>query len=798
MLEAYEEIAGTRPRIRRDVLFTRTPDGVLFHNAHGGFHVNSPSAYRFATLLVPHLNGKHRVADLCEGLGDGQRAMVGSLVSTLYEREFARDTPAPGTSAPPAFSPEVAERFAPQIAYADHYADDAERRFHDFRTARVAVLGDDAVAGWCALGLVRNGIASVGHRAGTEDRFARAHEEAEGLRAAGCPVSLEPIEATGSAAGQAADGPVTVSWSDLAAYDIVVVTGGTDGPRPLFRLLEAGVPEGKSLVPAAMFGSRAVVGPLMTHGSTGCWACAVLRLGAHGDAAAAADLWSGICLPAAGDPLAQQPGRSLSAMIGNLLGYEVFRLTTGALPAETLGQVIIQDTESFDVVAEPLLAHPRCPFCRTTGAAAPEPAAPAAAPVALPDVPAPAPAITTTIPAGPNPTGIDSTGIAPTSIDSDALLAELNSRQILVRPHTGVFERFTDEPWTQTPLKAGTVRLPLGHGRSREIAAFDLHTVAGARLTALDTAACVYAEHVVPLGGVLPGDAVRPDRAQGRLRVLGPDSLTVASGLPARAEDVTAWVRASSLTGAGPALVPAGAVRTFGPYNHDRLHTPTSAGTGAGRTTPEATAQGLLSALCHDALERALRRTGGAALIAPDAHGDDPELTFLVSSARNLGIERYELLDLGETERSSAHVLFARALLPHSGTWAWAVAGATDRRQAAVTALRDLLGQEQLGRELAGADRSGRASSVDLGDPLLGDLAPETLTTMGTSAGRLDASDATTYATVLDRLRAAGRDALVVPTGSADLLAGGISTVRVLLTRDGSAGNAPEGSDDSH
>ncbi|QLE70355.1 TOMM precursor leader peptide-binding protein [Streptomyces rectiverticillatus] len=786
MLEAYEEISGTRPRIRRDVLFTRTPDGVLFHNAHGGFHVNSPSAYRFATLLVPHLNGKHRVADLCEGLGDGQRAMVGSLVSTLYEREFARDTPAPGTSAPPAFSPEVAERFAPQIAYVDHYADDAERRFHTFRTARVAVLGDDAVAAWCALSLVRNGIACVGHPAGAENRFARAYEEAESLRATGCPVSLgpiEPIEATGSAA----------QWSDLTAYDIVVVTSGTDGPRTLFRLLEAGVPEGKSLVPAAMFGSRAVVGPLMTHGSTGCWACAVLRLGAQGDAAAAADLWSGICLPAAGEPLAQQPGRSLSAMIGNLLGYEVFRLTTGALPAETLGQVIIQDTESFDVVAEPLLAHPRCPFCRTAGAVAPEPAS------------APAPVATTTTPAGINPTDVNLVGIdptstsptSPTSIDSDALLAELNSRQILVRPHTGVFERFTDEPWTQTPLKAGTVRLSLGHGRSREIAAFDLHTVAGARLTALDTAACVYAEHVVPLVGVLPADAVRPDRAQGRLRVLGPGSLTVASGLPARAEDVTAWVRASSLTGAGPALVPAGAVRTFGPYNRDRLHTPTSAGTGAGRTTAEATARGLLSALCHDALERALRRTGGAALIAPDAHGDDPELTFLVSSARNLGIA-YELLDLGEAERSSAHVLFARALLPHSGTWAWAVAGGTDRRQAAVAALRDLLGREQLGRELAGADHSGRASSVDLGDPLLGDLAPETLTTMGTSAGRLDASCATTYAAVLDRLRAAGRDALVVPTGSADLLAGGISTVRVLLTRDGSAGNAPEGSHDSH
>ncbi|MEK8169122.1 hypothetical protein NKH77_02670 [Streptomyces sp. M19] len=98
---AYEEIAETRPRIRRDVLFTRTPDGVLFHNARGGFHLNAKSAYRFSTLIVPHLTGEHRVADLCAGLGEQQRAMVAGLVKTLYERGFARDVPAPSPAAGP-------------------------------------------------------------------------------------------------------------------------------------------------------------------------------------------------------------------------------------------------------------------------------------------------------------------------------------------------------------------------------------------------------------------------------------------------------------------------------------------------------------------------------------------------------------------------------------------------------------------------------------------------------------------------------------------------------------------------
>ena len=43
MATAYDAVAGTRPRVRRDVLFTETPDGVLFHNADGGFQLTGRS-----------------------------------------------------------------------------------------------------------------------------------------------------------------------------------------------------------------------------------------------------------------------------------------------------------------------------------------------------------------------------------------------------------------------------------------------------------------------------------------------------------------------------------------------------------------------------------------------------------------------------------------------------------------------------------------------------------------------------------------------------------------------------------
>ncbi|MDT0550962.1 transcriptional activator protein, partial [Streptomyces sp. DSM 41529] len=153
------------------------------------------------------------------------------------------------------------------------------------------------------------------------------------------------------------------------------------------------------------------------------------------------------------------------------------------------------------------------------------------------------------------------------------------------------------------------------------------------------------------------------------------------------------------------------------------------------------------------------------------------ELVFLLKSAANLDIA-VELLDLGEEGRTSAHVVLVReANSPSaqggstheasdaSARGRWAVGAGLSRRTAAASALRDLLGQVQLAAEDPGA-------VVDLGDPLLGDLAPAAIAVGGESVPVKGAE--TTFDAVLDRLRATGRDALYVDTTPADLLAGSI------------------------
>ncbi|MEV6120196.1 TOMM precursor leader peptide-binding protein [Streptomyces sp. NPDC052077] len=777
----YEETAGTRPRVRRDVLFTETPGGVIFHNADGGFQLSSPSAYRFATLLVPHLDGSRTVAEICQGFKEPQKAMVGGLVKALYSRGFARPTTGPsgdgadGTDGAPVAGV-VAARFAQQIAYLDHYADGAERRFAAFRAARVAVLGDGPVARWCALSLVRNGGAHVAVESAlaegvaTAGEFGALRDEAARLTEEGSPaeVVVLPDAAAGAEAG----------WEAYEGYDVVVAACGRDAFRTAVALLRQGVPDGRVLLPAWTLGGRAVVGPVTAPDSGACAVCAALRLGANGDPAVAADLWSGLALGhGATGPAPRGP---LAAMLGNLLGYEVFRLVTGALPAETRDQVLLQDMASFDVLAERLLPHPRCPFCRTPSAA-PEPVDLTAAPA--------------------RPVFEPVVAAAPDDGATEGPLAELDRRSLAVRPSVGVFTRYADEPVTQLPLKVGAVEVGLGAAGTRTVAAFDVQHTAGARLRALNAAAGVYAEHVVPPAPAGP--------AHGALPEVAPERLSAATG--AGDGPVASWSAAVSLVTKEQVRVPSGAVRPFGPDNADRRFEPSRAGTGAGGGLPEAAAAGLLSALAHDALRRAVRGTGRTSVIPPQAFGDDPEATFLLRSAGHMG-HAVELLDLGEAEHSGVSVVLARSVPPAAvsarteaeaeagpggaeagpasaagraagaGTDGgrapvrWAVGAALERTAAATDALRDLLGALQLGAE-------GVLEGADTGDPLLVDLDAALVPVTGPDGAAPPADGApVAWADVLERLAAAGRDAFVVPTHAADLPAAGIRTVRVLLT----------------
>ncbi|MFJ8580834.1 TOMM precursor leader peptide-binding protein [Micromonospora sp. NPDC093277] len=721
MSTGYETVAQTRPRMRHDVLFTRTEDGVLFHNANSGFRLSSATAYRLASLLVPHLNGRNRVAEICAPLPEAQRAMIGELIKALYDRGFARDIPDDDADPAAILDPAVAEHFAAQLAYVDHYTDRAARRFADFRTTRVAVLGTGPVARACAVSLLRNGAAAVTVPPAIAP--ALTAELAE-LSAAGCAATVTALTSVGP----------DVQWSDLDEVDIVLVAAGDDAPRDTLRLLAAGIPQDRLLLPAWVAGERMLVGPVQGEGRRGCWSCAMVRLADNDGTGAAAQVWRAAALPSGAAPVAASPSGPLAAMVGNLLAYEVFRLTTGALPAETDGSVIVQHLASLDVLTEPLLTHPGCVFCR------PEPPELSWDDVEL-DV-----------------ARTDDEAEADPTAQAEAAVARLAAHQPLLQPHLGVFRRYDDERWDQTPIKVGTVEFTDAGGRRRTVHAFDVHHVAAARLRALRVAAVAHTGHAA-VARTAPDGAPR----------LSATRLGVASGWTDTTTE--SWAAARSLLTGEVAAVPVAALEPFGAANRGRGVEPSCAGGGAGSDLGEAVRAGLASALGHLALRQAVSGRGTVRQVRLDTVGAHPELVFLTKSAANLGVAT-ELLDLSTEPATGMAVLLARHWDQDRRQWSYALGVDPVWTVAAVAALRDLLGQAQ-------AHQQAPDTVPDSGDPVLVDFDAGTLAVhaeVEAGTGR-----AHRWADVLGQLREHGYDVLVAPVGGTDLAAGGLVAVKVLL-----------------
>ncbi|WP_433497726.1 TOMM precursor leader peptide-binding protein [Sphaerimonospora sp. CA-214678] len=722
------DLSKVRPRIRHDVLFADTGGGVLLRDGDGGFFVKGSSAYRLATMLIPYLTGEHTVAELSGGLSEPQQKMVSGFVRALLERGFARDAQPSGSDE---LSEAVRERFASQINYVDHYTDDAARRFAAFRTARILVCGGGPVALAAALSLVRNGSARVDVVGGS------AHpallEEAEALTSAGCGVQVNAVQVD------------SVKLDGLTGYDVIIAAAGDCGPAELLRLSALRGPDGPALLSAAVVGRHAVLGPLARAGSP-CWGCAMLRLDANLDPALVAAMWRDAGLPG-GYGANAHVSAPVASMIGNMLGYETFRLLTGAATPETDGALIIQDLNTLETVTEPLLPHPRCPVCVHDDIA--------------PDIPRPLELTEPEEDAAVEP-GLDA--------DTDALREELDRVLPLVGPNAGVFSSFEDLAIDQSPLKLSRLRVgvPDAVARQRVIAAADLYHLPRARVRAAHQAALVYAGRIGHVSDARASSGL--ELAAEGLAPVGHHRLLTASGMHLDPKGIEPWVQAVSLLTGRAHLVPAAAVHPFSRHNTDLVFEPSAAGDGAGATLAQAAARGLLSALGYAAMREVVAgRAAGTAVLDPPEHGS--EMEFLLRTVRNMELS-VELLSLAPAH--TARTVLARATSSATGEEWWAIGTGVREEAAAKIALRDLVARAQLRREL------GLDEELDFGDPLMATFDAFAVRTEESAVEPPNGD----MAEVLKDLAADELDPLLVQTTPPDLgRNGGIVTVRVLLAR---------------
>ncbi|MEV0615164.1 TOMM precursor leader peptide-binding protein [Nonomuraea sp. NPDC050404] len=533
----------TRPRIRNDVVFAETDGGVLFRHADDAFVLSGKTAYRVVSAVLPLLSGRHTVDELCEGLGEPQRAMVAGVVEALFARGFARDAdPADWDVAP--------EGFATQIRFIEHYADQAVARFVRFRDAKVAVYGTSEIARAAARGLLHNGLSALDMvaDAGNAQEYAAELDDTLG----------------GSALVRAVD-PMQMVVGD---YDVIIVDGDEAGVETVVELGLA-LPAGTIVIPVVALGDKGVLGPAMRADGQPCWMCALLRLSANLDPLRTAESWRRLAL-ARGPRQAREMSPPLARMLGSALAFDAFRLLTDCFPAESESAVLVMDLGTGEARRERLRTHPLCPECVDVEeiTATPEFWEDAGDP-RLPDK------------------------------------ALFERYEHLVAEHAGILRSFDDDSLSQAPVKSGRVVLgpakDLGRG-SRKIIGFDAATVYGARNRAIEAAALAYVE-AVGNRGLAHNATPRRLRERGCF-FLPPHAITTWTGVPADENQPIGWRYARSLVTGRLVELPAASVHPSDQAG--ALIEPGGAGAGCGPTFSIAVRRGLHSALAHLALRTAL------------------------------------------------------------------------------------------------------------------------------------------------------------------------------------------------
>lgn len=534
--------------------------------------------------------------------------------------------------------------------------------------------------------------------------------------------ALRPEVATLRADGLAAEVRVHEGPVDPTGVDAVVHCTDRTGLPRLAELARACHRDGPLLVPVLIDDERALVGPTVEPGRTPCWLCAQLRLTAGAPAAEAADFWRHLAVGAGPDVPAPLP-EVTARMLGNAAAFDLFRVLTGALAPDTGDSVLLLDRSTLESTRERVLPHPACPVCRAV------------------DVPS------STRPA-------------------DSEDETYQRAQALVSPNAGVFTRFVDDPLEQAPLKTARLRLP-GRRGPREITAFDVHTVMSARLAAYRVAVREHAaRYADPYAGVLA--TAGQLRERGEHPVPWTELHTASGAVNDDPRRPVRWLPATVLGGTETVWVPAASALPTSAANGAGLAERTTAGAAAADSLDGVIDQGLADALAYHALTGALRGVGGLTVVAEEDLVADDDTAFVVKAAHRFG---RHLAVYALTGAAPAHAVLAVTEAPDGRDWC--LAGGFDPAATRLAAVRDLVGRIQV-RHFEGTD-------TDLGDPVLADLDPATLTGGATSEG--GTAGPTDRAAVLAALAQAGASALLVETTTRDVLATGAFRSGVVLLR---------------
>ncbi|MFC9228852.1 hypothetical protein ACFTZI_07760 [Streptomyces decoyicus] len=144
-----------RPRLKSDVLYVPTGDGVHVFGAGADLALRGRSAYQWLDRLAPHLDGSVELDDLVGRLPDDKRQVVHALVGKLRAAGCLIDA---GEDLPHRLTRQELETYASEIAFIEYHGDSAARRFETYRDSGMLVVGAGPVFVSLVCSALRSGV----------------------------------------------------------------------------------------------------------------------------------------------------------------------------------------------------------------------------------------------------------------------------------------------------------------------------------------------------------------------------------------------------------------------------------------------------------------------------------------------------------------------------------------------------------------------------------------------------------------------------------------------------------------
>lgn len=319
-------------KVNRDTFFI--PDsngGVYFRNNLSSFRMEGNSVYQWIEKLIPMFNGEHSLENLTSGLPVQYRDRIYEIGEILYKNGFARDV---SKDRPHQLPENILKKYGNQIEFLSSFGESGAYRFQVYRQAKILAVGAGSIIVSLVSALLESGLPKF-HVLITDIKSTdkkRIKEIVENAQKSDIEVQVELIKKE------------KLSLREIVSnFDSILYVSEEENVYELRMLNEICKREKKRFIPAISTNKISLAGPLVTPNSEVCFESA----------------WRSIHQNILSEEEARQSVSSItSAMLANVIVFELFKEITKADELEKNNQIFLINQESLEGNWHTFSPHP--------------------------------------------------------------------------------------------------------------------------------------------------------------------------------------------------------------------------------------------------------------------------------------------------------------------------------------------------------------------------------------------------------------------------------------------------------